>query len=42
LGQRIGPISKGLEVQEELEFLLKDGADTLFGNVGKGLQLDAA
>ena len=40
-GQRIGSIFKGLEVQEEKDFLtLEDGSDTLSRNIGKGLPLD--
>jgi hypothetical protein len=44
-GQRIGPVFKGHEVQEEedLDFLsLEDGTDTLSRNVCKGLPQDSS
>jgi hypothetical protein len=43
LGQRVSPIFKGQEFQEEKDFLtLEDGTDTLSRNVGKHLPLDVA
>jgi hypothetical protein len=39
--QRIGPIFKGQEVQEDF-LTLEDETDTLSRNVGKGLPVDAA
>jgi hypothetical protein len=40
--QHIGPIFKGQEIQEDLDFLtLEDGTDTLSWNVGKELPLYA-
>jgi hypothetical protein len=40
-GQRIGPIIKGQEVQEDF-LTFEDGPDTLSRNVGIGLALHAA
>jgi hypothetical protein len=43
LGQRIHPIFKGQEVQEENDFLtLEDGTNMLSPNIGSGSPFDAA